>query len=98
MIERILIVDGMLSGTGIRDGSAGGYLDPSRIGISRDLAKRISKWVADYENAHYYQFSDTAKNEELDEEGIAIAQQLQRESPDTRVEYFSNAKMLKIAI
>jgi hypothetical protein len=31
MTERILIVDGMLSGTGIRDGKAGGYVDPNWV-------------------------------------------------------------------
>jgi hypothetical protein len=44
---RNLIVDGMLSGTGIRDGDAGGYIEPNEVGLSAGLAKRIAKWVLD---------------------------------------------------
>ncbi len=43
MPKRNLIVDGMLLGTGIRDAVAGGYLDPSEIGISNDLANRLKR-------------------------------------------------------
>ena len=98
MPERTLIIDGMLSGTGIRDGVAGGYLDPLGIGLSEELAKRLSEWVAEYEDAHYYQFEDMAKNEELDKEGVAIARQVRHEFPNARVEYFSSAKMRRIEV
>jgi hypothetical protein len=97
MTKRNLIIDGMLSGTGIRDTIAGGYLDPSEIGISDDLANRLKKWLSDYEDAHYYQFGDKAKNEALDQEGIAIARQIRTELPGTLVEYFSNATMRRLA-
>ena len=40
-----LIVDGMLSGTGIRDGDEGGYLEPSKIDLSENLCKKISAWA-----------------------------------------------------
>jgi hypothetical protein len=93
-----LIVDGMLSGTGIRDAYAGGYVEPDRVGLSPDLVKRIVKWLADYEAAHYYQFKDMAENERLDQEGIAITRQTREELPGTQVDYFSNAKMRSIAI
>jgi len=98
MIEHNLIVDGMLSGTGIRDAKVGGYLDAGKIGISDELVGRLAKWVSDYENAHYYQFSDRANNEELDKEGIAIAREIQEALPHIQVEYFSNAYMRRIAI
>jgi hypothetical protein len=98
MIERSLIVDGMLSGTGIRDAKAGGYVNPNELGLSPNLAKRIAAWLLEYENAHYYQFFDKAENQQLDQEGIAIAKHIQEELPDAQVEYFSNAEMRKIAV
>jgi len=98
MIERSLIVDGMLSGTGIRDAKAGGYVDPNELGLSPNLEKRIAEWLLEYENAHYHQFVDKAENQQLDQEGIAIAKHIQEELPDAQVEYFSNAEMRKIAV
>jgi len=40
MKQAHFIVDGMLSGTGIRDGNNGGYIDPSAIGVSFELRAR----------------------------------------------------------
>lgn len=98
MTERILIVDGMLSGTGIRDAKAGGYVDPNELGLSANLIKRITKWLLEYENAHYYKFLDEAENQRLDQEGIAIAKRTGEELSGAQIEYFSNAEMRKIAI
>jgi hypothetical protein len=56
-----LIIDGMLSSTGVRDGTAGGYLDPKVVGLSAGLTKRIANWLIEYENAHYHQFADRAE-------------------------------------
>jgi len=98
MIRRNLVVDGELSGTGIRDGIAGGYVDRDEPGLSADLTKRIVKWLLGYENAHYHQFVDEAENERLDREGIEIAKQVREELPDTKVEYYSHAKMRRIPI
>ena len=96
--QRILIVDGMLSGTGIRDAKAGGYVDPNELGLSAKLIKRITKWLIEYENAHYCQFVDKTENQRLDEEGISIAKQTREELPDAQVEYYSNAEMRKIVV
>ena len=98
MIQRQLIVDGMLSGTGIRDANVGGYVEVREIGISSGLVKRLEEWLSEYENAHYCQFSDKVKNAELDVEGIAIARQIREQLPDILVEYFSNAEMRRMAI
>jgi hypothetical protein len=49
---RYLTIDGMLSGTGIRDSLAGGYLDLEEVGLSLELVQRIQKWVIEYETAH----------------------------------------------
>jgi hypothetical protein len=64
-----LIIDGMLSGTGVRDGAVGGYLDLKNVGLSADLTKRIEAWLIAYESAHYSQFGDKAVNDRLDQEG-----------------------------
>lgn len=88
-----LIVDGMLSGTGIRDGDHGGYLNPFDLGVSVGLAAQISKWLERYENAHFFQFENIEENRNLDKEGLEIARSLQSEFPDIKVTYFSNANM-----
>lgn len=92
-----LIVDGMLSGTGIRDSVAGGYVVPRELGISPKLIKQIEQWQKRYEQAHYAQFNDKDENENLDRDGIAICKRLQGELPHSKIEYFSTAQMCKIA-
>ena len=91
-----LIVDGMLSGTGIRDGVHGGYLETSAIGVSSGLGCQISKWLEQYENAHFFQFANAAENELLDKRGVEIARSLKAELPGVRVTYFSSAKLKEI--
>jgi hypothetical protein len=93
-----LILDGYLNGTGIRDGQNGGYLELSELGISFKLEKRITSWVLKYENEFYDGYSDYKKVENLDSEGIDIANKLREELPNDKVEYYSDAKMLKIII
>ena len=93
---RYVTIDGMLSGTGIRDSLTGKYLDPKEAGFSPELVQRIERWVIDYETAHYHQFNDEAENRRIDQEGIEIARQAQLQLPEAKVEYFSNAQMRKI--
>ena len=93
-----LIIDGMLSGTGVRDGEAGGYLDVKSLGLSADLTKRIESWLSAYENAHYGQFADKAENNRLDQEGLAIARSVGEQLSDSHVEYFSNAQMKRLPL
>ena len=93
---RYLTVDGMLSGKGIRFSLTGEYLDPSEVGFSTELVRRIEKWLIDYETAHYRQFDDEAENQRLDQEGIEIARQAQSQLPEMKVEYFSNADLKKL--
>ena len=94
---RYLTVDGMLSGTGVRDTVAGGYLDPHEVGLSASLVRRIEKCLLEYEAAHYHQFVDKAEKERLDQEGVAISRGVRGELPGVQVEYFSHAEMRKIA-
>ncbi len=95
---RYLTIDGMLSGTGIRDSVAGGYIEPPKLGLSTELVAQIEEWVKRYEQAHYLQFCDKNVNEELDQEGVAISRLLRDELPDVKIEYYSNANMRKIII
>ena len=94
---RDLTIDGMLSGTGVRDSLAGGYLDPQELGLSLELVQRIRKWVIQYETAHYVQFKDETENQRLDREGIEITRQARDQLPTSKIEYFSNARMQKLA-
>jgi hypothetical protein len=95
---RCLTVDGMLSGTGIRDPVEGGYIDPHELGLSDDLVRRIEKWLLEYEAAHYDQFLEKSENERLDLEGFAITRLIREEMFEAKVDYFSNAEMRRIAV
>lgn len=96
MNHLVLLVDGMLSGTGVRDAANGGYLEPSEIGLSETLQSRIVTWLACYEDAHFHQFGDPATNEALDKEGVEIVKKIRAELPSATVGYFSNADMREI--
>lgn len=96
MTEISLLIDGMLSGTGIRDAVNGGYIEPSDIGISSELAHRISVWLVAYEDAHFHQYEDQEKNAALDQEGLEIVRAVRSELPAAKVGYFSNANMTEI--
>jgi hypothetical protein len=88
----------MLSGTGVRDPVAGGYLYTDELGIPEALAHRIANWLAGYENAHYFNYKDKAEIARLDHEGIEIAKQLQNVLPEPLVDYYSNAELRRIPI
>lgn len=45
---RYLIVDGNLSGTGVRDAVEGGWLTAPALGISERLVDEISEWQKRY--------------------------------------------------
>ncbi len=90
---RYLVVDGNLSGTGVRDAVEGGYLTPSAIGISDGLGDEISAWQKRYELAHFRSYTDSAEVDKLDAEGLALRQKLSVELAQAKVQYFSSAKM-----
>ena len=95
---RYLTVDGMMSGTGVRDTIAGGYVEPSQLGLTAAVANKISTWVREYTEAHYNEYTDGEQVRRLDEEGLAICVLIRRELEDAKVEYFSDAKMLKLSV
>jgi len=96
MSPLFLTIDGMLSGTGIRDAANGGYLEPGELGISEALQHRIGLWLSSYEDAHFHEYKDSERNITLDQEGIAISKMIRDELPNADVTYFSNASMRKI--
>ncbi len=91
-----LVVDGMLSGTGIRDAVNGGYLTVDEIGISKSLSEKIKHWIGEYEMEHYNSYSDSQNVSRLDSLGISIAKQLQFELPESKIEYYSSANGVKL--
>jgi len=98
MADIELLVDGMLSGTGIRDALNGGYIKPDKLGLSNQLSERLVQWLAKYEEAHFFDYKDNTKIKELDAEGIRIARALKSEVPNAYVGYFSSAEMKRSAI
>lgn len=95
---KYLTVDGMLSGTGIRESIEERYLTPEKLGLSSELINKISDWLSGYENAHYEQYANRNKVAELDAEGLEICAMLRREIPDSKIEYYSNAYMKKTSV
>jgi hypothetical protein len=91
-----LVVDGQMSGTGIRDAVTGGALDPIDLGLSADLQVKIAYWVALYEAAHCADYQDSATVEELDKVGLEIALQVKSELPGSKIQYQSDAKMTRV--
>jgi len=98
MAERHLIVDGMMSGTGIRDAMAGDYLFTDELGLSSHLREEIVEWLGGYERAHFRRYKDENENRRLDVEGTEIAKRVQEELPNDKVQYYSNAYLKRIQI
>lgn len=98
MIPRYLTVDGMLSGTGVRDSIAGGYLDPLQLGLDEDFVNRIEQWLLRYENAHFNGFEDEDECTRLDQFGLQLSCELQGVFPQSKIEYFSHARQIKLPI
>ena len=67
-MRRALLVDGMLSGTGIRDPLNGGFIDLADLELSHSLLEAFGVWVPDYENAHFHGFKPDAVSA-LDQRG-----------------------------
>lgn len=90
-----LLIDGMLSGTGVRDAVQGGYIEPVTVGLSPSLAGEIAAWQRSYEAAHFAGFpADTVAS--LDSEGLALTSRVQMELGRKNVGYFSNGRMERL--
>ena len=91
-----LLIDGMLSGTGVRDALYSGYLDPEAIGLSSRLASDIADWQRRYEVCHFAGFPES-EVASLDEQGQAILARVRAELPGRRIGYFSNGRMTRLS-
>jgi hypothetical protein len=94
-MRKYLTIDGMLSGTGIRDTIEGGYIDPESLGLHLETITRLKKWLEEYEEQHYCGFKNKSINEFLDAEGRAIARLIKEQLLDCKIEYFSDVNMRK---
>ena len=95
MLHRSLLIDGMLSGTGVRDAINGGYIEPKALGLSTDLIIDLADWLHRYEKAHFGGF-DAQLVSELDDLGIVLMARDASELPQAKVAYFSNGLMKHI--
>ena len=93
---RYLIVDGMLSRTGVRDAVSGGYVALADLGLSPSVVGMIANWLARYEAAHYRQFADLGEVKALDDIGLKLCDRLAQELPGNKVGYFSAARMERL--
>ena len=93
---RYLIVDGMLSGTGVRDAVSGGYVALAELGLSPSVVKMIASWLARYEAAHYREFDDSGEVKVLDDIGLKLCDRLAQEHPGNKVGYFSAARLERL--
>lgn len=97
---RYLVVDGELSGTGIREKYADeyGYIDPKALNLSLNLVTQIKEWQKAYEQVHFYGYKDKNLIMKLDNEGEDIAKKIMIELKDVEVEYYSNAYLKTVLI
>ena len=87
----------MLSGTGIRDADAGGFIDPIELGLDGPTRKKIARWVTQYANAHYSNYADTNECRRLDAAGIALAEDMIKALSGVKVTYYSAFEMRKLS-
>jgi hypothetical protein len=90
------VIDGMLSGTGVRDTIVGGYIAPDAMGLSVQLVADITTWQRRYEEAHFAGFPANAVVA-LDDEGLDLASRVRSELSGKSVGYFSNGRMKQLA-
>lgn len=90
MIE--LIVDGYISGTGIRD--KWGYVSLERIPLNDSMIAEIRHWLDLYQAEMFAGYCDITTINDLDSTGIELARRIETLLPFFEVSYFSDAKMV----
>jgi len=93
---RYLTVDGMPSGTGIRDTVEGGYLELHELGLSDVLLERFQAWSSEYEREAHKERKDIGEIKKLDEQGMELDVCLASAFPEYKIEYFSEGLTEKI--
>lgn len=90
------LIDGMLSGTGVRDAIEGGYVDLLTLGLSASLAGDVAAWQQKYEQAHFAGFPEHVVGD-LDKEGLVLASRAQAELSGKSIGYYSNGRMKRLS-
>lgn len=93
MTARKIYVDGMMSGTGLRNAVEGGYIYPEDVGLSTDLRSRLSVWLEAYKRAFMRSYDDEEEVRNLDEEGMEITRLVAEQLKGADVSYYSDANM-----
>ena len=96
MVTTTLLVDGMLSGTGVRDAINGGYIEPSELELSADLSTALAAWVSEYGLLHMHGYVDADAIERLDQEGLSLARMPAAERQEHVVGYYSDALLQRL--
>lgn len=91
-----LLIDTMLSGTGVRDVLNGGYVDPATLGLSEALQGDLAAWHRRYEEAHFNGFPNEMVFI-LDREGVDLASRADRELANSKVGYYSDGLLKRLA-
>ena len=93
-MNRYLVIDGVLNGTGIRNYYEGGYINPKDLNLSAGLLQLINEWLSKYWEAFYLDYNDKLSVDALDAEGERIARLVQGELGG-KVWYYSDATQQK---
>lgn len=91
-----LLVDGMMSGTGIRDAINGGYVELADLNLSESLAREIRDWQSDCRTVHI-EGHPSDRVSVLDEEGLSLMARVQAELPNKSVGYYSDGLLKRLA-
>ena len=85
----------MLSGTGVRDGINGGYVEPQDARFSEQLSSEIAAWQQRYETAHFAGFPEEIVGA-LDDEGIKLTSKANGELGGHAIGYYSHGRMKRL--
>ena len=91
--NRYLVVDGMVSGTGIRIQYENNYIEPEILKISNNLVEKLNSWHEKYKREFYKGYADASEIHQLDKEGAEIAKRISAEIENCKVSYFSDANL-----
>ena len=93
---KYLTIDGMVSGTGIRDDKE--YIDPESLRLSSKLVKRLKVWHESYQTEFYKGYENESLTRCLDREGIEISKAVTKEYKECKVEYLSDSTFKKTLV
>lgn len=95
---RYLVVNGLMSGTGIKDPHSEIDPSPQELGLSSHVISLIEQWLKRYADAMMDGYKNKKENERLDQEGIEIARAVRSELLETKVEYYSDVLSKRILL